>query len=552
MRIASSTIFNVGVFNMDNRQSDLYKLQNQLSTGRKVLTPSDDPVAAARSLDLQQAQSQNTQYGTNIDSATSTLNLSESSLSQVISTIQDIQTLGVQSGNPGLSAQEKGIIATSINSKYQQLMSLANATDGNGQYLFAGYQGNTKPFNELSFGNVQYNGDQGQRLVQISASRQVAISDSGSNIFENIKDGNGTYTTSTTNPDLPRTINVGNSGPIEFNRAAAGGYVKSNYTVAWNSGTGQYTVTRVSDGATANFTQAAILAPGGVTALGMTITAQGAAPTTATATGNFDGTLTANGGTGIISPGTVIDPVKWASANNSGQYRVAFHSVPDPKNPTAMLTSYDIIDNNPASANYDRSLIDGYNYKTGLPANGRTDSAANPNSYPRTYTPGADIVMGQQPGEATPLYPGWDFGARFQVQGVPADGDNFSIQPSKAEDLFTTVGNLTNALNAYQNNSTSASQFQNQLNTALSNLNNALTNVVTVQSAVGTRLKETSSTQSTEQSINITYQQTISGLTDLDYTKAISDFTQTQTYLDAARKSFASIQNQSLFQYIQG
>ena len=552
MRIASSTIFNVGVFNMDNRQTDLYKLQNQLSTGRKVLVPSDDPVAAARALDLQQAQSQNTQYGTNIDSATSSLNLTESSLNQVISTIQDIQTLAVQSGNPGLSSQEKGIIATSINSKYQQLLSLANATDGNGQYLFSGYQGSTKPFNELSFGNVQYNGDQGQRLVQVSASRQVQISDSGSAIFGNIKDGNGTYTTSATTPDLPRTINVGNSGPIEFSRAPAGGYLQSNYAVSWNNGTGLYTVTRQSDGATTTFTQAAITAPGGVTALGMNITAQGAAPTTATATTSFDGTLSAAGGMSQISPGTVIDPVKWASANNSGQYRVAFHSVPDPKNPTAQITSYDIIDNNPASANFDRSLIDGYNYKTGLPAGGRTDTAANPNSFPRTYTPGADIIMAQQPGEATPLYPAWDFGARFQVSGTPADGDNFSIQPSKAEDLFTTVGNLTNALNGYKNNSVSASQFQNQLNTALSNLNNALTNVVTVQSAVGTRLKETSTTQTTEKDINIQYQTTISKLTDLDYTKAISDFTQTQTYLDAARKSFASIQNQSLFQYIQG
>lgn len=552
MRVATHTIYDLGVFNMNSRQSDLFKLQNQLSTGRKVLTPSDDPVASARSLDLTQATSLNSQYITNIQSANGTLSLSESNLQQIVQSVQDIQSLAVQSGDAALSSTEKKMIATNIQAKYQELIGLANTTDGNGQYLYSGYQGTTKPFNELSYGNVRYDGDQGQRNVQVAPSREIPISDSGADIFVKIKNGNGTFATTMGTPDLPRTVKVGDGANIEFARDPAGGYQPSNYHVDWDSTSGNYTITRVSDGATSVQSLAALQT--GVNALGMVITAQGNAPTQATATASFDGTMAANQGTGVVGTGVVTDPLKWSNANNDGTYRVLFHSVPDPTNPTKSLASYDIIDNDTTSPNYNKSMIDGWDYTTGTGPTGttRTDSATTPNAFPRTYSPGGDIMLSAQSGESNALYPGWDFGAKVSVSGTPGDGDSFEINPSRDNDLFSTIGDFTSALNSYSDNSTSAAAFQNQLNTALANLNNSLTNIVTVQADVGSRLKEAQSTQSTNTDLNLQLTQTISGLTDLDYSKAISDFTQTQTYLDAARKSFASIQNLSLFQYIGG
>ncbi|MBV8467139.1 MAG: flagellar hook-associated protein FlgL [Burkholderiales bacterium] len=550
MRIASSTIYANSVYNMDNLQVSLNQQQEQLSTGRKVLTPSDDPVASARSLDLTQAQSQNTQYQANISSANSALSLTESNLGQVVTVIQDIQQLAVQSGDAALTSTEKGIIASDIQAKYQQLMGLANSTDGNGQYLFSGYAGATKPFNETSFGNVNYQGDDGQRLVQISTSRQVPVSDSGSSIFVNIKNGNGTFQTTVGQPDLPRTVTVADSGPIQFSRDPAGGYVPSKYSVSWD-GT-NYTITRASDGATSVQAPASLAA--GVTVFGMDIQSQGNPPSTPSQSATFDGTLVANQGTGVVDPGTITDPVAWTNANNHDDYRIAFHSVPNPNtpnDPSKNLVSYDIIDNNPLSPNFNVSLIDGYNYSTQTPAGGRTDTAAKPNSFPRTYTPGADIVLAQQPGEGTPLYAGWNFGAKLSVSGTPADGDSFDMAPSTNTGLFKTIGNFVNALNNYQNTSTSSATFQNQLNAAMSSLNNALTNVVTVQSDVGTRMKEAASTQTTNQTLNLDYQQTISGLTNLDYAQAISNFAQTQTNLQAAMQSYSAVKNMSLFQFIQ-
>ncbi|QDQ28853.1 flagellar hook-associated protein 3 [Chitinimonas arctica] len=549
MRVATSTIFNLGVFNMNNRSVDLFKLQNQLSTGRSILTPSDDPVASARALDLTQATRLNGQYIDNVKYANDTLALTENNLQQTVETIQDIQQLAVQSGNPALTNSEKRIIEADIRGKYQSLLGLANTTDGNGMYLFSGFKGDTKPFNEKAFGDVSYDGDQGQRAVQISPSRQIPVSNSGADVFVKIRNGNGTFATSLGKPDLPRTINVGDSGPIQFSRDPAGGFVQSDYRVDWDAGTGNYTITRANGGGAVVFSHAALLA--GANAFGMRIQAQGLPPGTATASISFDATLSNNRGTSVVSPGVVTDPVKWAAANsNNERYRVQFHSVVNPTDPTTNLTKYDIIDNDTASANYNRSLIDGYNYTTDVPAGGRTDTAGNPNSFPRTYTSGTDIVFGQQIGEVAALYPGWDFGGKLSVDGTPKDGDSFSLEPSKDHDLFSTIGDFSAALTGYANNEVSGAIFQNQLNTTLSNLDNALSRILSVQAGLGSRQKEGESVQNTNEDLNVQYKSTISKLTDLDYAQAISDFTQTQTYLDAARKSFSSVQNLSLFQYI--
>ncbi|GAO36375.1 flagellar hook protein [Sulfuricella sp. T08] len=194
MRISTNTIYDLGVAGIQQSTSDLIKTQQQVSSGRRILSPSDDPVASARVLDLSQSQSLNKQYDTNAGSATSSLGLEESMLSSVGNLIQDVRTSALQAANASLNDQDRASIATDLRSRYQELLGLANSTDGNGQYMFSGYKGITKPFVETSLGNVTYQGDQGQRLIQISPSRQMAVSDSGADVFQRIKNGNGTIT----------------------------------------------------------------------------------------------------------------------------------------------------------------------------------------------------------------------------------------------------------------------------------------------------------------------------------------------------------------------
>ena len=195
IRISTNTLFEQGIGTVIDRQRSMLDVQQQISTGRRVGTPSDDPIAAGRILDLSQAKSATQQFVENAGAASSSLSLGEQSLQSVIRSLQDVRSTIVKAGNGTLGNSDRAILARELRGNYQDLLSLANATDGQGGYLFSGYRGQTQPFSETAPGTVQYSGDQGQRMLQISSSRYVPISDAGSEIFQRIRTGNGDFAT---------------------------------------------------------------------------------------------------------------------------------------------------------------------------------------------------------------------------------------------------------------------------------------------------------------------------------------------------------------------
>lgn len=194
MRVSTNSVYELGVTSILRQQEGLIKTQQQVSTGRRILTPADDPVAAARALDVTQAESINTQYAENRNNAKASLGLAESVLQAVTNLIHDVRTVALNAGNPTLANNDRASLATELRGRFEELIGLANSTDGSGEYLFSGYQGRTKPFAQTAAG-AQYSGDQGQRLIQAAASRQIAVSDSGTDVFERIKNGNGVFAT---------------------------------------------------------------------------------------------------------------------------------------------------------------------------------------------------------------------------------------------------------------------------------------------------------------------------------------------------------------------
>ena len=183
MRISTQTLFDSGAARIGDLQSSLYKTQQQLATGRRVLTPSDDPVASARALEVTQSQSLNTQYGTNRGYAKDSLVAVDSTLSSVTELLQNVKTTAISAGNGNLSDSERASIATALQGNLGQLMGLANTRDAQGNYLFSGFQTTTPAFAQTATG-VQYQGDQGQRLIQVDASRQMAVSSQGQAVFQ--------------------------------------------------------------------------------------------------------------------------------------------------------------------------------------------------------------------------------------------------------------------------------------------------------------------------------------------------------------------------------
>ena len=198
MRISTSQIYDAGSLNIQRNQAALFKLQNQLSTGRRVLTPEDDPVAAAQALLVTQAKEMNTQQTTNQGTAESQLGLVDSQLSSLVDLIQNVRDRVIQAGNTSLTASDRESIATELEARFGELLGLANAQNGSGDYLFSGYQGATKPFAiDASDSAVAYYGDDGERLLQVSSSRIMPVNVAGSDVFMNAKQGNGTFVVQT-------------------------------------------------------------------------------------------------------------------------------------------------------------------------------------------------------------------------------------------------------------------------------------------------------------------------------------------------------------------
>ena len=251
MRVSSNTIFETGVSLMNRQTEALLKTQQQLATGRRVLTPADDPIAASRALQIEQADSVNTQHGVNRKSAAASLGLAEQALAQSINALQNARVRAVEAGNGSFSRKEYEAIAADLRGLRAELLGAANATDGEGYYLFAGYQAAAKPFVESGSG-MQYVGDDGVRLAQVSASRQIAVSESGARTFMRIAQGNG---------DFVVAAAAGNNGSGTYDlgsvidRAAlTGADYRIDFSVS--AGVTTYDVVNVSSGATVLAAQA--------------------------------------------------------------------------------------------------------------------------------------------------------------------------------------------------------------------------------------------------------------------------------------------------------
>jgi flagellar hook-associated protein 3 FlgL len=243
MRISTAEITSQAILAIDNQSSALQTTQNEVSTGLAVQNAADNPVAASQIVQLEQQQSQLTQYGSNLQSAQTRLSLEESSLSTATTTLQSIRDLAVQAGDATLNDSDRQQIATQIQTQIQALLGTANTQDSNGEYLFAGYATQTQPFLSDSAGNVSYQGDSGNRLIQVSANQSVADSDTGATAFMNIAAGNGTFTTA---------ANAANTGTGSIDSGSvldSAQWVPDNYTLTFTSPT-NYQITDNTTGTT--------------------------------------------------------------------------------------------------------------------------------------------------------------------------------------------------------------------------------------------------------------------------------------------------------------
>ena len=187
MRISSSQYFTLNVETMNNQQASLANMYAQISSGKALQTAADNPLGAAQAVALSTQAANLAQYTTNQSSALTSLQQEDSTLSNVTNVMQSIQSLVVNAGNGTLNDTDRTSLATQLQGYRSTLMTLANTTDSNGNYIFAGFQGGSKPFSDNPSGvGAAYAGGPGQRVVQISDNRTINVADPGSAIFQSV------------------------------------------------------------------------------------------------------------------------------------------------------------------------------------------------------------------------------------------------------------------------------------------------------------------------------------------------------------------------------
>jgi flagellar hook-associated protein 3 FlgL len=196
IRISSQQIFNGGINRLQNLNSQINNTQEQISTGKKVNKPSDDPVAAARILKLDQEVQRIETYKRNATLATNRLELEEGALSSATDILQRVRELTVQAGNGALSNNDRASLAAELRQRLDQLADVANTKDASGEHIFSGFQGETAAFGKNVSGSWVYQGDEGRRQLEIDDGVTVAISDHGKGIFSDVASAEPTFITS--------------------------------------------------------------------------------------------------------------------------------------------------------------------------------------------------------------------------------------------------------------------------------------------------------------------------------------------------------------------
>lgn len=492
MRISTAYLFDQNLSAMLAQQTKLGKTQLQVSTGDRILSPSDDPAGSVQLLNLQREVSLAEQNLANADKAENKQMIEEGVLESTTSILQRVRELAVQGLNSTNNQGDRQAIALEIKQLNEQLLASANTRDSNGDYLFSGFKSNTQPYANI---NGDYQGDEGQRNIKVGEGVLIATNDPGDSVFE--APIISTTTTTTLTPVV--TANVANTGDSSV--------VTSNYA----GGSTAFSETFTFDGT--NFVDGAgTLYP--YTAPGPTSFNLTTPPLTVT----FSDTP-ANGDALTVSNGVGTGQAEISVDSGSGEIF------------------------SPISLSYQAEIIaDPLALPlpiVGVPA--RYQISDGTNTATVDYVAGMSVDLSELNSNFTPL--------TLKLTGSPSEGDQIVIERAEtqaSQSMFKTIDNFANALianNVGPNNSPNNGDF-------LTNISASLGNVINTRAKVGARLNAIEQQNQINEGVSVNMQKALSQIKDLDYAEAISRLSLQITGLQAAQQSFAKVQGLSLFNYL--
>jgi flagellar hook-associated protein 3 FlgL len=228
MRLSTAGLHRSSIEAILDHQVQLAKTQTQITTGKKFQTAAEDPIGATRAATLDRTLAENAQFGRNSNILEARLNYEEQSLADATTLLQNARDLALQGANSSLGPVERKALANDVRQQLAALLDVSNRVDSNGEYLFAGTSTATKPF-ALGTTGISYQGDLTNRQIRISSSQALADGHTGADVFMNIPEGNGVFSTRVGN------ANTG-SGSIDVGRIAdPTAWVPGNYSLQFTT-----------------------------------------------------------------------------------------------------------------------------------------------------------------------------------------------------------------------------------------------------------------------------------------------------------------------------
>ena len=536
MRISTLQIYSVSDIGMRNAQSAINKTSEQMSAGKRLLTPADDPVAASSILRLTQHLGRIEQYEKNISAAQNSLDQEEVALQSVNNLMQRVKELAVRAGNTGtMTPSDYDSIAAEVESRLGELFDLQNTRNASGQYIFSGHQGSTQPFTREGSGKYVYQGDEGQMRIQVSETGSVAVSDSGKNLFVDIPSGHSTFNTrpSAANQAVPPArIDVGEiidqdayeafyprDMKITFNAPESVSPAGTNYTITDDRGRVLAENVPYEQGEAIEINGAR------VRITGQPYPGEAATPATmdfgAVTPVDFTGaaqsvTLTVGGKSETL----VLDrPV-----NNAADLAAALSA-------TAEVTPGSGADRNAQKlANLGLTVS-----PTGL------EAARGQNITVRNGTADTDQV----------------FGVTTQNQGTTSTngelatpGDSFVLESSNKQGLLTTVSRFSLAMQNLDGSPESIEALNEVIAQTIDNIDRAETHLTSAQGELGARMNTLESSQELLLDTRLHNEEVIGDLEGLDYAEATTRLQMQSLVLSAAQQTFVKVANLNLFNYL--
>ncbi|MGG5873057.1 flagellar hook-associated protein 3 [Pseudomonas peli] len=553
MRISSIQAFNNGVSGLGRNYSNLIRTQEQISSGNRILTPADDPVASVRLLQLEQQQAVLGQYKENLTAAKNSLTQEETTIKSVVNVLQRIRELAVQAGGGALSADDRKSIAKELGEREGELLNLMNSRNARGEYLFSGFLGKTEPFLRNPDGTYSYQGDEGQRSLQVAGSSNVAINDNGKRLFEDVSNANriinalGVNNAALPTPPLPATSIPAlptadqrvfmSPGLVQDNQAFNSDFRAGEpYSLAFISGT----EFRIYDSAGADVTSEV---PGGglidpLVSGGNTINFRGM---------RFQLDVVLQPGDNELDLDNLL-----ANTATPGTPGINTHSFTLQSAPTDFAVNRSST-NNSAAIVAPVGISNQIDFDSLFPTSGivlRFTDDTNYEVYSQPVGPGSPVL---DTGTVVGPYPATFsvFGADFTLSApaAVAGGDEFGVQPQFQEQrsILNTISRLRQALESSPTSPAGNLGVRDEVAIALTNLDNGMGKVLEVQTEIGARLNLIDTTEIDNEDVTLVNKAVQADLRELDYAEALSRLSFQTIILEAAQQSYVKIAGLNLF-----